>query len=266
MEQFGFSDLHYSIVNFKSLQLFETQLHTTPRTVINEQDSQGRTALSWASFFGNIEVMARLLQRGADPNVADLEGHTPLHCAVFNEGHPLAVKCLIEAGANTNAWNFYNESVIYGAVRCNSIISLKLLLDAGADYTTINKDGWNILHFAAQFSDMRMLSVLRQAELFGLDIDLKVWAGRTLTDLALWRRDENEKWSNWARRCTDEDPLAWFCAFEDLIDSVRANNAADYFSDFIALANNGICWGEENAVHEQRGVWDNMLGSFPIDD
>ena len=42
----------------------------------------GATALSWAAFFGEPEVVDVLLQGGSDPNQRNKHGLTPLGCAV----------------------------------------------------------------------------------------------------------------------------------------------------------------------------------------
>jgi ankyrin repeat protein len=58
-----------------------------------------RTALSFATARGNVEVVRLLLERGADPNKKDsFYGATPFNWAV-NEGHAHVARMLIDKGA-----------------------------------------------------------------------------------------------------------------------------------------------------------------------
>jgi hypothetical protein len=58
-----------------------------------------RTALSFATARGNLEIVQLLLERGADPNKKDsFYGATPFNWAV-NEGHVDVVRMLIDKGA-----------------------------------------------------------------------------------------------------------------------------------------------------------------------
>ncbi|CAB0043607.1 unnamed protein product [Trichogramma brassicae] len=47
---------------------------------INARDSRGRTALHYALYLGDEDVIELLLRRGADPNTPDNEGTTAMHC------------------------------------------------------------------------------------------------------------------------------------------------------------------------------------------
>jgi ankyrin repeat protein len=56
-----------------------------------------------------------LLEHGADINLPDPDGVSPLHLAIVNANWDLA-KDLIEAGADVNQWDIYGEAPLFTAV------------------------------------------------------------------------------------------------------------------------------------------------------
>lgn len=57
----------------------------------------------------NPEVLKLFLERGANPNMQNLNGHTPLHFATAKSGHPEIVKLLLDYGANPKIPNFKGD-------------------------------------------------------------------------------------------------------------------------------------------------------------
>jgi ankyrin repeat protein len=68
---------------------------------VNIQDRIGRTPLHWIAQEGQTEIAELLLAKGADPNKRDSAGQTPLHLAAI-EGHQTVALSLIKSGANIN--------------------------------------------------------------------------------------------------------------------------------------------------------------------
>lgn len=69
---------------------------------INQANSAGDTPLYVASEMGHVEVVRILIENGADINQAESNGQTPLMIAV-ESGHFEVVEALLEYGANLNA-------------------------------------------------------------------------------------------------------------------------------------------------------------------
>jgi Ankyrin repeats (3 copies) len=65
---------------------------------IDSRDSSGRTALLLAVLSGRDAVVTALLERGADPNLSDAYGETPLHAAIAANHTEIAL-ALRRAGA-----------------------------------------------------------------------------------------------------------------------------------------------------------------------
>lgn len=73
-----------------------------------------------------------LLQRGADPNIRNKKGITPLQLATamgFTEG----VEALIKGGASINVSDQTGETPLIAAVHARNVPMVRLLLEKGAD-------------------------------------------------------------------------------------------------------------------------------------
>ena len=68
-------------------------------TDVNNELKNGRMALHYAADFGHVDVIELLVQSGADVNLPDRHGITPVLAAIW-EGHVDCVKLLLEKGAN----------------------------------------------------------------------------------------------------------------------------------------------------------------------
>lgn len=76
---------------------------------VNEQGRQGDTALHWAAFNGNIEIVRTLVDAGANVNDPLANGNTPLHLAAF-KGHAAVVERLLGGGADPMRRNRNGQS------------------------------------------------------------------------------------------------------------------------------------------------------------
>ena len=88
-----------------------------------------------ASSFGHAEVLAKLLDAGADPNVPNANGSLPLHFAAAT-GNAQAVAVLLDRGADVNrveaAWK--QTPLMWAAARGHAEV-VRLLVTRGADAT-----------------------------------------------------------------------------------------------------------------------------------
>ena len=68
---------------------------------VNARTSDNSYALNRAAVYNQAEMVRLLLDRGADPNVQNSEGDTPLICATkYAAGHAATVKLLVEGGTD----------------------------------------------------------------------------------------------------------------------------------------------------------------------
>lgn len=110
------------------------QLLNQPGSVIiNTKDySSGETALHIVVKRGDPVYTRFLLQRGANPNLRDGKGNTPLMAAV-SAGAGSIVPLLITGKANVNIANDSGETPLIRAVQRRDMQVIRDLLAAGAD-------------------------------------------------------------------------------------------------------------------------------------
>jgi ankyrin repeat protein len=110
---------------------------------------EGRTPVYQAAVLGNgYAVLRLLLENGGDPNVATLNGLTPLNAAALR-GDVDAVRLLIDTGANIDAKNGAGATALMGAASNGSAAAVQLLLEKGADARARTKLGETALGNAA---------------------------------------------------------------------------------------------------------------------
>jgi ankyrin repeat protein len=78
-------------------------------------DSGGFTPLLYAARENCLKCVDVLLEKGADIDLPDPDGVSPLHVAVMNANWDLA-KRLIEAGADVNQWDIFGEAPLFTVV------------------------------------------------------------------------------------------------------------------------------------------------------
>ncbi|KAL3484484.1 ankyrin repeat-containing domain protein [Aspergillus germanicus] len=118
--------------------LLETYLERRAFAEINRRDYIGRTPLHYACRSGRLESVRLLLEAGADVNMVDDNGCTPLHvCAEFDISIPLKILEALELQYRATETNGLHVSDI-----------IRLLCQQGADVTALNKAGKTPLQIA----------------------------------------------------------------------------------------------------------------------
>jgi len=145
----------------------------------NGGKSNADKTISIASGIGDLEAVKQHLATGADVNVKDADGSTPLHYAV-SVGEKEVSELLIAHGADVNAKDEDENTPLVWAVRGGEKEVTELLIANGAD---VNAKGgvnvWTPLHDAASFGYKEVVKLLIAK---GADLNAKDKNGRTPLD------------------------------------------------------------------------------------
>jgi ankyrin repeat protein len=143
--------------------------------------------LSWSSLhtaaqFNQPGAVAALVKAGANINLANCHGDTPLSCAAFH-GHREAMVALLLARAAVNIANIEGVSPLYIAVQEGRVEILKLLIKAKGDVNQcVKEDGFSPLMVASGRGFVEAVELLL---LNGANVHLKNNDGITALDVAI---------------------------------------------------------------------------------
>ncbi len=107
----------------------------------------------------NANVVAVLLEHGADPNAVNKHGAR----AFTWVRSPEVVQLCIEAGADVNAGDQYGTTALHHAVRREDKDVIRVLLDAGADVEKKKADGKTPLDLALETGNDEIIKLLQEA-------------------------------------------------------------------------------------------------------
>jgi len=143
----------------------------------NVQNFNGDTPLHLASLNGNNSMVAFLIENGANVNAKNLEGSSPLHLAV-SAGHLEIVSYLATHGAFINPQDDEGDSPLHYAVREPIPELIQLLINSGAEVDVVNEDQESPLDLAKELGEEQVFNFLGQfSKLKGQNLRLKPFNG-----------------------------------------------------------------------------------------
>ena len=141
-----------------------TELLSDEPSLVTSYSGDGFTALHFAAFFGRFEAAALLIERGAE---VDAFGRgwmtgTAMHSAVSRLQSDV-VRILLEAGANPNVRQSAGWTPLHSSAANGDVASVELLLASGADPTATNDEGRSVIDLATERGDDATLDRIRSA-------------------------------------------------------------------------------------------------------
>jgi ankyrin repeat protein len=141
---------------------------------VNVKDERGITPLMYAAWVGSPEAMKLLLGRGADPNVTNSAGSTALMMSVTELAK---VRLLVEGGADVNmATSRGRTALLLAAMSEPSADIVRVLLAAGANPKAIDAFQTTTLNAAAFGNDTETIRILLDS---GVGVEGPDFAGFT---------------------------------------------------------------------------------------
>lgn len=129
------------------------------KSSINVAEANGFMPLHFASYSGDVESVKLLLSKKAKVNAAANDGTTPLFWAVYS-GRLDVVALLLEHDAKLDARDFLGRTVLFWAMARGSRDIVKLLLSSGIGVDDKDQFGRTPLHWAAECGDYDSVYVL----------------------------------------------------------------------------------------------------------
>ena len=126
---------------------------------VNYNNSEGQTALIFASCNGDHQIVEILLKNGADPNIHAIDGLTPLIIASIN-GHLQIVALLLKACADPNICNEEGWTALMLASFNGDLQLARLLLKKNADPNAHDNEGCTPLMYASQNGGLQSAELL----------------------------------------------------------------------------------------------------------
>ncbi|KAL3595715.1 hypothetical protein FPOAC2_10070 [Fusarium poae] len=262
-DYFGYTPLIYA-VRRKDVATVKALLDAGATTDNVSRESGGVTALgmamaAWPDVQKRLAITELLLKAGADVEVANSFGATPL-IAAANNNHAAAIEMLVAAGANIEArmrdgftpimsaakqnavaalqtlhrlganlyvHDIFGTSILRCAVMSNAHDTLRVLLELGADYLSEDACG-HVLHTAATVGDLQTFRTLMEFRFPGLDPAAKEAAGWTPHWLFHERSDITDE-----LRYTFYDLLRAVDADQHRIDEESGGESSDAEDEFV---------------------------------
>lgn len=186
VDEFKNTPLHVSAL-YENEQIFKLLLNWEAN--MNSRCSLGRTALHCLAlnpqFSRSLELAIDLLvgrrgNRGADVNIGDASGNTPLHLAA-KHGHLKMLELLLRTKVEVDARNIAGQTALHYLAARKSLAAVKLAskmlsYEHRADVNAKAGSGRIPLHLAASWANLDMVKLLLHK---GADVDRKDYSGFT---------------------------------------------------------------------------------------
>lgn len=147
---------------------------------INAVDDNGSVPINWAAMSNNTELIDLLLENGAKLNPKHCTKtmcattNSPLHSAAWRS--PNMVQHLLDKGANPNIADEDGHTALFNAVRSDSLRTVKILCEAGINVNYADKNGFTVLHRCSKHNSIEETKLLLK---YDANINAKDNFGRT---------------------------------------------------------------------------------------
>jgi ankyrin repeat protein len=129
---------------------------------VNLRDDEGGSPLHFAAQEGHVDAVQVLVEVGAELEAATAKGWTPLHSAA-DRGHVAVVKTLAELGADKEASGPDGGTPLHEAAYRGHVEVVTALVELGADIGALTDGGETPLQVSIRYGHHHVARVLRGA-------------------------------------------------------------------------------------------------------
>ncbi|MDT8399373.1 MAG: ankyrin repeat domain-containing protein [Pseudomonadales bacterium] len=143
---------------------------TSPDIDLEAAEPDGSTALLWATYADDLDLVRALLAAGARADISNRYGSSPLIEAV-KLGNAELVRLLLDAGANPDSSNQDKQTALMLAANIGALDIARMLIDHGANVNTIESfRGQTALMWAAAENHPAVAELLIE---YGADVSVR---------------------------------------------------------------------------------------------
>ena len=140
------SSLHAAIYGYCNTETVHNIISNGAQ--VNAVNNIGETPLLTACSTAQRQLVILLLKSKADPNIVNVEGHGSLHKAVNADCSRETLQEIVDHGADVNAKDRRGRTALLLSCFYRQVDSLKVLIEAGADPTINDEEGFSCIHAA----------------------------------------------------------------------------------------------------------------------
>ncbi|MDW7652103.1 MAG: ankyrin repeat domain-containing protein [Bacillota bacterium] len=185
----GDSMLHLAVNNNGALGGYEEfiKLLLEKGADVNIRNSSGETPLHYAAAYSPALIQL-LISNGAEVNAESMNGATPLHEVLYRAGSKDTLRVLIANGAKVNTKTVNGTTPLMTAALSGNVQAIEVLIQAGADVYAADELKYTALHYAVESLNIASVKALIEA---GADVNAKTYEG--LTPLSLLKKNADPK-------------------------------------------------------------------------
>lgn len=158
--------------NFEILKYLKEQQGVS----LDRQNRPGESCIHVAVRYGHIDIIKYICEAGANINLQDKQGDSPLHLAAWYDLPSEVTKVLCSSGGKVNTRNKEDDTPLHCAAARGNLDCLRILLEHGALIDILDKWGSTALHLSCRRRHISIAIVLLQA---GCQFDIVDQNGET---------------------------------------------------------------------------------------
>lgn len=163
-DEYGNTFLH-NLGGIKNLRYDKELLVSTlveRKSDVNAQNQFGATPLTMACFAKNIDVVRALIKAGADVNIGDTHGNSPLHMMTRSAKSLVSTAWvdILLVWADVNQQNRIGRTAIFATVFHNHVGAAKSLLKAKLDPNIRDANNNTVLREAVENQNVSLVKLL----------------------------------------------------------------------------------------------------------